>query len=307
MLTIILTLISLLFYLFYRIYTNDKEILHLYFLPLVLGLTIEYWRISKNFQTVLLTAFGALVLSLINFLPGKHEHGYNFENHLGFWPYAFLGTYIFISMIIQFSKATKQLTEGITLLLTLAINYWIFSNEYWNSEYVIIKFLILINGIFSAYSIFHSLSYKNHSKTSAFILSVWSSIITLVLSIDNILKTYQNKDIENMQSLSEGSFAFLQFFLLGISSIYIAQNLVMLGAFLPGKNYLDTVREITDVHIERYSDEQVYIFDAVLVLVISFIAFGINHKFQFLPTNLMIWTMISITPYYVIAVNRILR
>lgn len=305
--TIILALILLSSYLFYRIYTNDNEILHLYFLPLLLGLTTEYWRISKNFPTVLLTALGAFVLSLFNFLPNKHEQGYNFEDHLEFWPFAFLGTYIFIAMIIQFTKATKRLTEGITLLLTLAINYWIFSNNYWNSEYLIIKILIIINGLFSAYSIFHSISYRNHSKASVFVLSVWSSIITLILSFDNILKVYQNKDIANMTSLSESSFEFLQFFLLGISSIYIAQNIIMVGAFLPGKNYLETVREIADVHIGRYSDEQVYLFDAVLVLVISLIAFAINYKFHYLPTNFMIWTMITITPYYVIGINRILR
>ncbi|MBK7690106.1 MAG: hypothetical protein IPJ31_02970 [Bacteroidetes bacterium] len=69
-----------------------------------------------------------------------------------------MGTFIFIAMIIQFTKATKKLTEGITLLLTLAINYWIYSNSYWNSEYLIIKILIIINGFFqhTQYSIrFH--------------------------------------------------------------------------------------------------------------------------------------------------------
>jgi hypothetical protein len=306
-LMIILAIILLSSYLLYKIYTNDKEILHLYFLPLLLGLTIEYWRISKNFQYVLLTAFGALLLSFLNFLPYKREHGYNFEDDLEFWPYSFLGTYIFIALIIQFTKATKRLTEGITLLLTLSINYWIFSNNYWNSDYLIIKILIIINGIFSAYSIFHSISYRNHSQLSVFVLSVWSSIITLILSFDNILRVFQNKDIVNMSSLSESSFAFLQFFFLGISSIYIAQNIFMVIAFLPGKNYLDSVRLIAEVHIGRYSDEQVYLFDAVLVLVITLIAFGINYKFQYLSTNFMIWTMITITPYYVIGVNRILR
>lgn len=288
-------------------YTCDKEILHLYFLPLLLGLVIEYWRISKNFQTVVLTALGAFVLSLFNFLPNRHEQDCHFEGQLQFWPFAFLGTFIFIAMIIQFTKATQKLTEGITLLLTLAINYWIYSNNYWNSEYLIIKILIIINGFFSAYSIFHSISYRSHSKTSVFVLSVWSSLITLILSFDNILKVYQNKDIANMASLSESSFAFLQFFLVGISSIYIAQNILMIGAFLPGKHYLYTVKEIADVHIGRYSDEQVYLFDTILVLTVSLFAFVINYTFQYLPANFMIWTMITITPYYVMGINRILR
>ena len=305
--TIILAIVLLSCYLLYKVYINDKEILHLYFLPLILGLTVEYWRVSKRIQIVLLTALGAFGLSLFNFLPSKYEHGYSFENNLEFWPFAFLGTYVFIAMIIQFTKVTKRLTEGITLLLTLSINYWVLSNDYWNSEYLIIKILIVLNGLFSIYSIFHSISYRRHSKASVFILSVWSSIITLILSFDNILKVYHNRDIEQMASLSESTFAFLQFFFLGISSIYIAQNIIMVGAFLPGKHYLETVREIAEIHIERYSDEQVYLFDAVLVLIISLVAFAVNYRFQYMPTNFMIWSLITITPYYVMGVNRILR
>lgn len=255
----------------------------------------------------MLTALAAFVLSFLNFLPSKHEHGYNFKNHLEFWPFAFLGMYIFLAMVIQFTKATKKLTEGITLLLTISINYWILSNNYWHSDYLVIKFLIIINGIFSAYSIFHAISYKNHSKASAFVLSIWSSIITMILSFDNIIKVYQHKDIENMTSLPESSFAFLQFFFLGISSIYIAQNFIMVAAFLPGKHYLETIRDIAEVHIGRYSDEQVYLFDALLVLIITMVAYVINYQFQYLPTNFMIWTMITITPYYVYGLNRLLR
>ena len=303
----ILAVILLSSFLFYRVYITDHHILHLYFLPILLGLTIEYWRISKNFHTVLLTALAAFVLSFFNFLPSKHEHGYHFKNHLEFWPFAFLGIYIFLAMIIQFTQATKKLTEGITLLLTISINYWILSNNYWHSDYLVIKFLIIINGIFSAYSIFHAISYKNHSKASVFILSVWSSIITLILSFDNIIKVYQYKDLEHMTSLSESSFSFLQFFFLGISSIYIAQNIIMVGAFLPGKHYLETIRDIADVHIGRYSDEQVYLFDAILVGITSMVVFAINYRFQFLPTNFMIWAMITITPYYVYGLNKLIR
>lgn len=304
---IVLAITVLSGYLFYRIFKADHQILHLYFLPILLGLIVEYWRISKNFLKVLWTALGAFVLSFFNFLPSKHEHGYHFKNHLEFWPFAFLGTYIFLAMIIQFTQATKRLTEGITLLLTLSMNYWIISNNYWHTNYLIIKILIIINTLFSAYAIFHAISYKNHSKASVFILSVWSSIITLILSFDNIIKVYQHKDLEHMTSLSESSFSFLQFFFLGISSIYIAQNIIMVGAFLPGKHYLETIRDIADVHIGRYSDEQVYLFDAILVGITSMVVFAINYRFQFLPTNFMIWAMITITPYYVYGLNKLLR
>lgn len=303
----IIIIIFISIYFFYRIYIADTQILHLYFLPLLLGLIIEYWRISRDFRSVLFTTLIAYLLSLINFLPYKHEKEYTLVDHLEFWPFLFIGFFIFIALIFQFTKATKKLTEGITLLLTLSINYWILSNDYWSSEYIIVKILIIINGLFSIYSIFHSLSNKIHSKSSVFLLSIWSSIITLILSIDNFLKIYQNIDIENMASFSQSLFTFLQFFFLGISSIYIAQNIVMVGAFVPHKDYFNTIRDIAEVHVQRYSNIQVDFFDALLVFVITLLVFTLNYRYQYLPINFMIWCVITITPYYLFLLNSILK
>ncbi|CAN5670561.1 hypothetical protein BH11BAC3_BH11BAC3_03440 [soil metagenome] len=293
-------------YLVQRANSSDRKILHLSFLALLLGLVLEFRRISEKWTTVLWTAFGAFVLSFLSFMKGKSEKVYNFEEHLESWPYFFLGAFIIIAMAVQYTKVTKKLTEGITLLLTIAINYWIIANHYWSSDYIVVKILIILNFIFSTFSVYNALSYKTLGKGSRLALSIWSSIIILILSIDNFLKIYKYRDIEHLPTLSESSFIFLQFFLLGVSSIYIAQNITMIGAYIPGKRYMESIREINDVHLKRFSNQQVHIVDAIIVIIISLTGFVLNYLFQFVPTNFMIWTMITVTPLLLYFTHKII-
>jgi hypothetical protein len=72
----------------------------------------------------------------------------------------------------------------------------------------------------------------------------------------------------------------------------------MIGAYLPGKRYMESVREMNEVHLDRFSKEQVYIVDSIIVLIISLTGFTLNYFFQFLPPNFMIWAMVTITPAF---------
>ncbi len=293
-------------YLVQKANVSDRKILQLNFIALLLGLVFEYRRISEKWATVLWTALGAYVLSFFAFAKGKGQRAYIFEDHLEMWPYYFLGAFIIIAVAVQYTSVTKKMTEGITLLLTIAINYWVIANGYWDTGSIFVKSLIAINIVLSIFSFYNAFSYSNLSKGVRLTLSLWSSIIALVLAIDNFLKLYKYRDIEHLPTFSDSALVFLQFFLLGISSIYIAQNLTMVGAYLPGKKYMETVREMNDVHLNRFSKEQVYIVDAIIVLIISLTAFVLNYFFQFLPTNFMIWTTITLTPLLLFLTHKLL-
>ena len=56
----------------------------------------------------------------------------------------------------------------------------------------------------------------------------------MLFAVDNIFRVYQNEQIENAE-ISHGLYIGLQYFLLGVSSIYIVQNFLMLFGFFPGK------------------------------------------------------------------------
>lgn len=302
---LVLGVISTTIFLFIKANRSGLKLIQLNFIAILAGLIVEYRRLCQKWSTVLGTAAAAYMLSFFAFAPGRREKQYIFEEHLELWPYFFLGIFIIIAMVAQFTAITKKLTEGITLLLTFAINYWIFANNYFDSGSLFVKFLIFVNICVSVFSVYHAFSNSTLTRGSRVILSIWSSVIILVLAADNFLKLYRYRDIENLPALSDSILAFLEFFLLGISSIYIAQNLTMVGAYLPGKRYMESVREMNEVHLERFSEEQVYAVDSIIISIISLTGFVLNYYFQWVPVNFMIWAMITLAPVLLFGVHRI--
>ncbi len=290
-------------YLAYKIYTCSRKVFPLYLVALLLGLVAEYRRISGKWSTVLWTALGAYTFSFFAFAGGREQKAYVFEDHLITWPYYFLPAFIVIAMAVQYNAITRSITEGTTLLLTLAINYWIIENNCWHSGTLWIKLLVTANAFLSVFSIYHALSYRSLGKGSRLMLSLWSAVITIVLAIDNLLTLYPYRNIEQMPAFSVSALFFLRYFLLGVSSIYIVQNLTMVAAYIPGKRYIETVREMNDIHLKRFSGEQVYIGEAIFIILISSAGFIANYFLHFLPPNCMIWITITFAPLFLYLVQ----
>ncbi len=285
-------------YLFQRVHISDRKIFRLSFIALLLGLVLEYRRIAEKWIPVLWTALGAYLLSFSAFGRGRREGYYSFEAHLESWPWHFLGSFILIALIVHYRKLTVSITEGTTLLLTAAINYWLWANGYWQTDLLIVKLLLYINICFSVTALYHAFTYSHLGKGARLALSVWSSIILLILAIDHILYHYNYGDIENFPVLYDQIFIFLQYFLLGVSGIYIAHNISMIAAYLPGKYYRENVRKMNSLHIKRFSETQVRIKDATIVLLFSLSLFGVNAYFRLLPVNFIIWLTIGSAPFF---------
>lgn len=307
---IIYLAIALLTYLF--LYTlvdfflPDQKLLHLFFLPLLTGLTLEYKNISKSWKEVGWVALGSLFVSLLIVFFREENQYQSLEEKVENWPYIYTAVFIFLAIVIRTNEATRKMTEGVTLLLTLSINYWILANGYLNSSGLILKILIPLNFIFSAFSILNALLPLRLNKITLLLLSIWSSIITLILSIDNFLKLYKNRDIENMIDIFDQALIFSQFFLLGISGIYVAQNIMLLLGYFPSRKFIESISETTDLHLQRFSEEQVFIFDTLIVFFITSAGYAANYYYQFLPVNLMIWATITLTPLYLWAIHKFL-
>jgi hypothetical protein len=117
-------------------------------------------------------------------LPGKYEHIYSFESHLEVLPYIFAIYYTLAFAISKNKETTTHLTEGITLLLSLAIIYWVIDHGFWNIDNWFIKCLVIISMIFSAFSILSSLANITLTKKIRLLLSIWSSIVLLLFAIE---------------------------------------------------------------------------------------------------------------------------
>lgn len=290
--------VGLTIYIGYRASISDKNIFSVSLLALFAGLLFESFRVSESWKTVVYIFIGTYLFSLLCFLPGKNETNYIFEDHLEIWPYSFIVFFALAFAVCNKDKVTAKLTEGITLLLTISIIYWIIDYGFidFSSWYVIPIMAVVL--ILSAFSILNSLTNIKLTRTIRLILSVWSTIIIFAFAVDNIIRVFSNQDIESSEYLSQALYIGLQYFFLGISAVYIMKNYMLLAAFFPSKNgdYKNDLKENIKDHISRFSDKQVFIGHSLLCIICTVSIYGLNYEYNVLPRNTMIWFMFLTFP-----------
>jgi hypothetical protein len=298
-----LLLLIFVFYIALRMQSTDRRLIPLSVLALLAGVFFEAKRLFEKWSTLLWVALGSFVFSFLGFLPGKHERVYILEDHIQMWPYGFLFFFVVFAISFNKDKTIARLTEGITLMQSIAVVYWVIDLHLYETNSSFVKVLMVIGLLFSVFSLFNAFTPFILSRTNRLTLSIWSCVIMVLFAADNIYQTYQTEDIEVISSIPYGLLIGLQFFLLGICSIYIAQNFFMLMMFLPGKGtffnaqYFRDLRELKDDHIKRYSDKQVSLLHSLFCLVITGGVFYLNYKYQVLPRNIAIWTVFVVFPF----------
>lgn len=285
-------------YISYRASISERKLFSVSLIALFAGLLFESIRVSRKWKTVAGIFAGTYLFSLLSFLPGKRERIYNFENHIEIWPYFFIFIFALSFGVIYKDKVTAKLTEGITLLLSISLIYWALDYGFINYHNWFSISLLTIGSLLSIFSIINALTYIHLSRTSRLILSIWSTIIMFAFAIDNIIRVFSNPSIES-RYLSDGLYIGLQYFLLGVSAVYIMQNFMLLIVFIPSKNsnYKNDLKEGKEDHIERYSDMQVNIGQSLFCIVFTSIVYLLNHKFQILPRHTMIWLVLLTFPF----------
>ncbi len=297
-----LGLLAALLAFFNKVLKTDHAIFSISFVALLSGLFFESFRISESWLSVIKIFFGSFAFSFLSFLPGKHEGIYDFENHFNSWIYVFLIFFVIATLIDNYEKIVPQLTEGITLIQSLSFIYWVVDHELLNRNSLLLISVVIIGFIFSVFSVFSALTYFTLSKNTRFILSFWSSIMMLLFSIDNIYHIYKNENIETSLYLSKEAFTAIQFFFLGISSIYIAQNSLMFLRFIPTRGaffnseYFNGLYDLKREHVERYSEEQVHFGYSIIYIIVVLIVYWMNYKFHYLPRNTIIWACMVLLP-----------
>lgn len=301
-----LLVLALIIYVGYRISASNRRLIPISVIAIIAGLIFEGKRLSDKWSTVLFTALGSFIFSFFAFLPFKKEHGYNFENHIEAFPYWFIILFAIFSIAFHGDKVIPKLTEGITLLQSIAVIYWVVDYGFIDTSSILLKSVMIIGLLFSLYSVFHAFTHAILSRTSRLTLSIWSSIIMMLFASDNIYRVYQNEQIENTADITHGIYIGLQFFLLGVSCIYIIQNFIMLMGFLPGKGtffnaqYFRDLKELKSDHIKRYSDRQVSILHSFFCVLFTGIIFALNYHYQILPRHVAIWIVFVTFPFILI-------
>ena len=187
------------------------------------------------------------------------------------------------------------MNEAITLVMSVGIIYWIFSHQLYNTHSVFLKITAITGLVIALFSIINGFLNIHLTKSLRLFLSIWSYVIMTLLAVENIYLVYQDKQIEDTLYMTDKTFIALKYFLLGVSSIYILQNVWMLIQFFPSKNrffnkeYFEDLRELKREHIIGYSDYQSNVIVSSLFLILSAGFYLLNYKFHFLPVNTAIW------------------
>lgn len=202
-------------------------------------------------------------------------------------------------------KIIPKLSEGISLLQSLAIVYLALNYNLPNS-FNIIHFIIAgILTLFCGYTLYHSFSVKKHTDNSKFILSLWSSLIMLVFSIlyfNNIIKL----NISNETSFV----AIIQCFLFGTSIIYFSQNVWLLIRFLPDKNektshYKLRLKKLKNEHVSRFFDIQIFRQNALICILLVSGIYSLNYKYNVLNPLTIIWIVFTFFPIVVFCIEKL--
>jgi hypothetical protein len=295
-------LLMLTIYIVFRMHISESRLIPISVMALIAGVLIEGKRLSGKWHTVWLSALGSFVASFLAFIPSKGEHEYNFESHIEIWPYSFIFIFAMVSIIFHGEKIIPKLTEGTTLLQSIAVIYWVIDYGFITSENWLLRGLMMTGLLFSFYSLFHAVTRVSLSRTSRLTLSIWSSIIMMLFGFDNIYRVYQNEQIESAADFSQALYTGVQYFLLGISSIYILQTFLMLTGFMPGKQtffngqYFHDLKELKDTHVRRYSEKQIDSMHSLFCIIFTGTVYVLNYYYQMLPRHIAIWLVFVIFP-----------
>ena len=282
-------------YIFHRISMTHYKLIPISVVALIIGVIVEAKRLSPKWSTVLTITLISFALSFLSFLPGRREQTYIFENHIVLWPYVFLFINVILTAIFHKEKTIPKMTEGKTSILSIGAIYWIIDYGLHNTGFAILDVILVIVFLIALFSIINTFVYITLSKPLRLFLSIWSAIIMIIFAIDYIYLTFQNGQIEDSVLLKDKIFTGMQYFLLGICSIYIFQNIMMILGFLPGrgsffnKRYFEDLRELKKDHIDRYSKKQSTFLLSAICTITSVGFFIVNYKYEIFPAIIAIW------------------
>lgn len=277
----------------------NKRLFTWSFIALFLGLLFESYFIFKKLNSILNCFSISFFISLITFIPGKREKIYSLQSHMELWPYFFLISFIIGVIIIKQKEVTAKQTEGTTLLQSLALVYWAIDYRIFENIDLFKSIIIVLTIVATLFSLTNALTRIELGKYNRLLLSIWSSITLMCLAIDNIIRVFSNGDIDQQTSLLSSIEVSIQYFFVGISSVYVVNNIFMIFAFLPEKNtpYKQTLYLAKKMHLDRYSDVQVATMDTIFCICFSVFIYVLNSIYGLVPRHTIIWFVIVTFPF----------
>lgn len=287
------------FYLFYVAFQSEKNLIPLTMIALVFGLMYQSFKITKSIEKIIIYLMISAFLSLLAFTQGDNESIYVFVDHLEFWVYCYLFIFLLIMSIQHDKQMTLPFGEGLSLLFCLAFLYWLFENHLIDFSFILTQVLSVIAILVTTFSVLHALFKIQHNQISRFILSISTCIAIVVLSLNNLFQLMDQGDLGLNKTWTENFILLIQYFLLGVSALFLFQNVMLLLQYLPNRytrSYFSDIKQNTQTHIKRFSEDQISWVEAIFCLCISIFAYTLNYYFRIIPPNMCIWLVIFLCP-----------
>jgi uncharacterized membrane protein YqjE len=269
---------------------------------LIVGLIYKTNKLNENASVTFGIVCVALLFSFLGLVPSAKEVSYVFSDRLMKIPIYFVFIYGIFSIAFNYEKLFAKIDEGIVFMQSLAIIYFIWEMKKIAFSHVILISLSVLALIGCCYSIYHAFSLKEHTSKSRLRLSIWSMIVygffAVIYLIDFVFMHKDASDILTINSL----LIIIQYFLLGISTMYIMHNFVMIISFLPGKTtffnkeYFKDLKQQRKLHINRFVVDQQNISVSIFSLVYAIILFGGNYIYKIVRPELIIWILFFTFP-----------
>ena len=265
------------------------------------GFVVELKKKSTRWREILfgmlaaicMILFGGTLVLVVDWFKGKDNAVNIIEQSIYALPFGTFAINLFFFSIFHEVRIMKLLGEGITFFYSVCFGYWLYSMGIFDGSLNILKWIVAaLYGVLMLFSLRQVLSYRALSDGVRLALSIYNTIILLIFSIHYLINLGRN--FNNTPQLVQC----LQFFLLGISSMYIVQNASMLLAYLPnkhhfyGKSHRADIRSQNQQHILRFSPEQVSRIDALIIAAIGLTLIILNELFVSAPVLMTIWLMI---------------
>jgi hypothetical protein len=262
-------------------------------IPLLAGIIYENRRLNSKWHIIALKFLGALLFSLFALAGGADKP---FDEIVEFWMYFFVFVFLKISIVYHGDKVVPRLTEGITLMQCIALIYWAIDVVIFQYNSLFAYLLMATALFFVLLTTQHAFTYRNLSRSTRWWLSLWSSLMMLLFAGDYLYHFLSPVETVFDSMLLTQCLAVLQYFLLGISLMYILQNLNMIIGYLPSRgsskaSHKQDIRELNKQHIKRFSKIQTNKSDAWLAVCFGALLCGWNYHYRFVSRPTLIWLM----------------
>lgn len=301
-----------------RVYFSGFKNFYYPIFPICLGILLQSFKYNisikeniENFKAcmVVATYITAPFLVLILFSLFKIE----LTDFLGiidlyaaFFPIILFAFYVIILVDHAGKEFAVKFSEGLTFLKSLSLIYYAIEMDLFSYSGFFANVFIALGIFLILLSIVSAFTYIKITNNLKVILSVWSTLILLLFTFNHISSLFSS-----FNSLQLNPMLVLDFFILGSSAVFIAQNIDALLYYYPenteffSKYHFKQIEKANRKQMERYKDEQVRIIDSFICLIIASTFYSLNYILKIFSAQSAIWISLLFIPNVIDFKNRI--